>query len=100
MPFDAIPTNDTIQKLEQVHQLLSRRGGWCKCYLSIDNGRKHCLVGASNKVGLHPTEMLRAFGFLRTNELTDWNDQPSRKKYQVLNFVQEAIDRERERLLV
>jgi len=107
MPFDVIPSNDTIQKLEQMYELLNRRGGWIQraMYsrrdgLKLPGNDQFCIIGAAHQVGLYdPIILARVLKFSDTFHLIDWNDNPSRRKSQVLQRIQDAIERERELLL-
>ena len=100
MPFDATPiTSDTIIKLQQMYKLLEKRGGWIQGRMNNERGG-YCILGAAMQVGL---DVFAADGLLGVvlpdrQSVALFNDDPKRKKKQVLALVQEAIDRQRARL--
>ena len=91
-----------VAKLKAVRTLIER--GWCQLFMALDAGhnlanpshgeaRYWCISGAARAVGLNPTVLASALGLKSRFGLTEWNDNQSRTKQEVIDRLSNAIAR-------
>ncbi len=109
MPFDSIPLEDSdwlLRTLVGMRRLLQPRGAWIQKFEHL--GDSFCLLGAMRWTDRemqhgHKTEKERsivaAIGFRDYSSMTGWNDKKGRRKRDVLNRIDRAIERRRAVLL-
>ena len=94
MPFDSLPqTNDVIEKLVQIKELLSRKYGWAQYITHRKLGEldQYCLLGAADYVELDKQTFATALGFKTVNHVHRWNDQNGRRQETVIKRLDTAI---------